>query len=107
MRSPEDDRSRESTMVRRGKAAFSLTDMSQFVRELQERPLPKLLEDLPGLLELPEAKFALVSLAMGKRMRSSALDKSAIEEQLQTLRRIGTASVRDRCAALLRPSSSS
>ena len=93
-------------MVRRGKAAFSLTDMSQFVRELQERPLSKLLEDLPGLLELPEAKFALVCLALGKRMRSSALDKSALDEQLQTLRRVGNAQVRDRCSALLRPSAS-
>jgi hypothetical protein len=102
----KDDPSRESTMVRRGKAAFSLTDMSQFVRELQERPLAKLIEDLPGLLELPESKFALVCLALGKRMRASPLDKNALEEQLHTLRRVSTAQVRDRCGALLRPSAS-
>jgi hypothetical protein len=96
---PKDD---DSTMVRRGKAAFSLTDMSKFVKDLQERPIGKLLEDLPGLLDLPEAKFALVSLALSKRMRGSAQDKVLIVEQLDALKRVGTALMRDRCAVVLK-----
>jgi hypothetical protein len=100
---PKDD---DSTMVRRGKAAFSLTDMSKFVKDLQDRPIAKLIDDLPGLLDLPEAKFALVSLALVKRMRASSDDKKVIVGQLETLKRVGTAMMRDRCSSLLKPEAS-
>jgi hypothetical protein len=96
---PHDD---DTTMVRRGKAAFSLTDMSRFVRELQDRHLPKLLSDLPGLMDLPDGKYSLVALALGKRMRTSSEEMEAIEEELQILKRVGNPQVRDRCSVLLK-----
>jgi hypothetical protein len=100
---PDDDDDPESTIVRHGKAAFSFAEMGKFVRELEARPLDRLLDDLQGLLELPEAKYALVSLAIGKRMRKSQEDRTALEPQLRALQRVGPPDVRKRCDDLLKP----
>lgn len=100
MSTHEDDS--ESTIVRHGKAAFSFTEMGRFVRELEARPLDRLVADLPGLLELPDAKYALVSLAVGKRMRKSAEDRTALEPQLRAIHRVGTADIKKRCDDLLK-----
>jgi hypothetical protein len=99
----DDDEDSESTIIRHGKAAFSFSEMGRFVRELEARPLARLLEDLPGLLELPDAKYALVSLAVGKRMRKSAEDRAALEPQLRALLRVGPPDVKKRCEDLLKP----
>ena len=99
----DDEDDSESTIVRHGKAAFSFSEMGRFVRELEARPLERLVADLPGLLELPEAKYALVSLAVGKRMRKSAEDRAALEPQLRQIVRVGTPEVRKRCEDLLKP----
>jgi len=98
----DDDEDSESTIVRHGKAAFSFSEMGRFVRELEARPLDRLLEDLAGLLELPDAKYALVSLAVGKRMRKSAEDRAALEPQLRALLRVGPPDVKKRCEELLK-----
>ena len=99
----DDDDDSESTIVRHGKAAFSFTEMGRFVRELEARPLERLLEDLGGLLELPDAKYALVSLAVGKRMRKSAEDRAALEPRLRALLRVAPAEIKKRCEDLLKP----
>jgi hypothetical protein len=100
MATDEDDS--ESTIVRHGKAAFSFSEMGRFVRELEARPLERLVADLPGLLELPDAKYALVSLAVGKRMRKSAEDRAALEPRLKGIHRVGSAEMKKRCEDLLK-----
>ena len=100
MSADEDDS--ESTIVRHGKAAFSFSEMGRFVRELEARPLERLLADLPGLLDLPDAKYALVSLAVGKRMRKSAEDRAALEPQLRAIHRVGSTDIKKRCDDLLK-----
>lgn len=102
----DDEDDSESTIVRHGKAAFSFSEMGKFVRELEARPLERLVADLPGLLELPEAKYALVSLAVGKRMRKSAEDRVALEPRLRgILRVVASPETRKRCEDLLKPPS--
>lgn len=96
-----DDDDPDSTIVRHGKDAFLLAEMGRFSRELQARPLAKLVEDLPGLLELPDSKYALVSFGVGKRMRASNEERVALEAQIRALLPGASALVRQRCEALL------
>lgn len=93
----------DTTIVRQGKEAFLFAEMGRFARELHTRPLAKLVEDLEGLLDLPDGKFALVSLAVGKRMRESDVEKMALTAQLRTLLSLGNPKVRERATGLLNP----
>src|SRR5688500_16818566 len=95
-----DDEDSESPIVRHGKAAFSFSEMGRFVRELEARPLDRLVADLPGLLELPDAKYALVSLAVSKRMRKSAEDRAALEPRLRGILRVANTDMKKRCEDL-------
>jgi hypothetical protein len=99
---PDDkDDDTDSTIVRRGKEAFLFAEMGRFAKELQERPLPKLLEDLPGLLELPESKYAIVAMTLKRRMRASDVDREAIVSQVGLLLPHVSAAQRARGEALL------
>src|SRR3954453_467601 len=93
----------ESTIVRRGKDAFLLAEMGRFARDLQARPLEKLVEDLPGLLELPDSKYAPVAMTVGKRMRVSTEERAALEAPLRVLQKTGSDVARKRADALLNP----
>jgi hypothetical protein len=97
----QDEEESDSTIVRSGKEAFRFAEMSQFVKQLQERPLQKLVDDLEGLMALPEAKYALVSLALSRRMRESPDARSALRARLEALKAAGDAQTRRRCEALL------
>ncbi|MGH9889569.1 MAG: hypothetical protein ACREBE_28815 [bacterium] len=97
----DDDSPSDTTIVRHGKEAFLLAEMGRFTRELQVRPLAKLVEDLPGLLALPESKYALVAMTLKKRMRSSDTEREAIASQLSLLVATSPPDVRARCEALL------
>jgi hypothetical protein len=99
----DDESDPESTIVRHGKAAFSFSEMGRFVRELEARPLERLVADLEGLLELPDAKYALVALAVGKRMRKSAEDRARLEPQIRALLRTASGETKKRCETLLKP----
>jgi hypothetical protein len=92
----------ETTMVRKGKAAFSLSEMGKFTKDLQTRPLPKLLADLPGLLKMPDSKYPLVAMALGKRMRASNEERTYIQMHLEDIRARANALVRERCDAILK-----
>jgi phosphoserine phosphatase len=72
----------DSTLVRRGVQAATLTEMAVFVDTLQGRPLDKLLAELPGLAALSEMKFSLARQVIRRRVRSlSRIDR----EQLRAL----------------------
>jgi hypothetical protein len=101
MAAGDDDSESSSTIVRRGQAAFSYSEMERFVRELEARPLDRLVADLPGLLELPEAKFGLVAMTVAKRMRLSSTERTALEQRLRECSRTAAAETRKRCESLL------
>ena len=68
----------DSTLIRRGVSAATFTDMADFVDSIQERPLDKLLNELPGLARLSQTKFSLARQAI--RRRAKSLDRPDLEQ---------------------------
>jgi hypothetical protein len=58
-----------STLIRRGVRATTVSDMTEFVATLEERPLDRLLADIPGLSLLSDTKFALARVVLRRRLR--------------------------------------
>ena len=71
----------DSTLIRRGLQATTISEMTRFVSTMEERPLDKLLVDLPGFALLSETKFSLARAVLRRRVR--ALDE-ADRQQLRT-----------------------
>ena len=63
----------DSTLIRRGRSALSVSEMVAYVDMLEARPLLKLLEELPELAQLSEAKFALATKTLRRRFRGESL----------------------------------
>ena len=59
----------DSTLIRRGTQAATLSDMAEFVATIETRPLDKLLSDLPGIAQLSETKFSLAKQVLRRRLR--------------------------------------
>lgn len=59
----------DSTLIRRGVQATTISDMSHFVATMEDRPLEKLLGDLPGFALLSETKFSLARAVLRRRVR--------------------------------------
>lgn len=94
-----------STLVRSAKSALTFTEMAAFVHDLEARPLPRLLADLPGLLALPEAKFALVVMVLRRKTRPESPELTSLLARIDELRsRADDALVRDRCEQFLEAS---
>lgn len=69
----------DSTLIRRGFHAATLTDMTEFVATLEQRPLDKLLAELPGLAGLSNTKFDLSRQVIRRRARTlSALEREQL-----------------------------
>lgn len=62
----------DSTLIRRGRSALTFWDMAQFADTLSNRPLAKLLEELPDLARLSPAKFNLATITLRRRFRGEA-----------------------------------
>lgn len=60
----------DSTLIRRGVTASTFNDMADFVESIQQRPLDKLLTELPALAELSSTKFSLARQAFRRRART-------------------------------------
>jgi cob(I)alamin adenosyltransferase len=70
----------DSTLIRSGIQATTISELSQFVATMEKRPLDRLLEDLPGLASLSNSKFDLARSVLRRRAR----DLAPVErEQLQ------------------------
>src|SRR5204862_6123814 len=63
----------DSTLIRRGRSALSVSELVTFVETLGARPLMTLLEELPGLARLSEAAFALATKTLRRRFRGESL----------------------------------
>jgi hypothetical protein len=72
----------DSTLIRRGLQATTITEMTHFVATMEERPLDKLLGDLPGFALFSETKFSLARAVLRRRIKD--LDAVA-REQLRVL----------------------
>jgi hypothetical protein len=72
----------DSTLIRHGLQATTISDMTRFVATMDQRPLDKLLQDLPGFALFSETKFSLARAVLRRRMKElSAIDR----EQLRVL----------------------
>lgn len=60
----------DTTLVRRGVSAATFREMEDFVETIEQRPLDKLLSDLPGLAELSSTKFSLARQIIRRRART-------------------------------------
>src|SRR6185295_7121169 len=59
----------DSTLIRHGLQATTITEMTRFVSLMEERPLDKLLSELPGFALLSETKFSLARAVLRRRAR--------------------------------------
>lgn len=57
-----------STLVRHGTDAETLREMVEFVEEIEQRPLRKLVRDLEGLASLSDRKFELATHVVKRRL---------------------------------------
>lgn len=75
----------ESTLIRRGRSALSASEMVTFAQTVHDRPISKLLEELPELARLSDTKFNLATNVLRRRLQSTD------PEQQSELRKIGMA----------------
>lgn len=59
----------DSTLIRRGSQAATLSEMVEFVTTIEQRPIGRLLEELPGIASLSEQKFNLARKVIRRRLR--------------------------------------
>jgi hypothetical protein len=68
----EDNEEYSTTLIRVGNEAATFREMVEFADMLEQRPVLKLLEDLPGLALMSEAKFNLATQILRRRFRHEA-----------------------------------
>jgi len=91
-----------STLVRSGKSALTFTEMATFVRELEARPPARFLQDLPGLVALPDGQYGLVTMVLRKKIRQESAERPALVARLKQLQaQSDDPAVRARCKLLL------
>ncbi|HEX7151741.1 MAG TPA: hypothetical protein VF618_09660 [Thermoanaerobaculia bacterium] len=60
----------DSTLIRRGINAATFQEMAEFAHTLEDRPLDKLLGDLPGFARFSETKFNLARQVLRRRVKT-------------------------------------
>lgn len=60
----------DSTLIRRGSDAATISELEDFVHLLQDRKVDKLLSELPAIAELSETKFNLARQVIRRRTRT-------------------------------------
>jgi len=74
-----------SSVVMKAIDATTFSDMESFVKDLESRPIERLLKDLPNLAKLPPAKVSLVSYVIsGKYRQADAATRAMIKESIQS-----------------------
>jgi hypothetical protein len=69
----------DSTLIRRGLQATTISEMTRFVATMEERPLDKLLSDLPGFAHFSETKFSLARAVFRRRFKElSEIDRAQL-----------------------------
>ncbi len=94
-----------STLVQSGKNALTFTEMQAFVKDIEARPTARLIDDLPGLMALHDAKYQLVVMVLRKKTRPDVAERPALLERLDDLQKNAEDStVRSRARAFLEKS---
>ena len=70
----------DSTLIRRAVTAATFNEMAQFASTVENRPLDKLLAELPVIAALSDMKFSLARQVIRRRVRELA---EADREQLR------------------------
>lgn len=65
----------DSTLIRRGRTAVSFADMVAFAQTVHDRPIDKLLEELPQIARLSDTKFNLATNVLRRRFCSESEDE--------------------------------
>lgn len=72
-----------SSVVLRGIDARTFSEMESFVKDLEQRPVERLLRDLPELAELSPTKVSLISYVIhGKYRASEAEERDRMRESV-------------------------
>ena len=72
-----------SSVVIRGIDARTFSEMESFVKDLEARPIERLLRDLPQLADLPMTKVSLVSYVMYTKFRAAdAAERTRMRESV-------------------------
>lgn len=92
-----------SSVVMKAIDATTFTDMESFVKDLESRPIDRLLKDLPDLAALPPAKVSLVSYVIsGKYRQADPATRTMMKESIQsTLSRMDIGERRERVSQML------
>lgn len=73
----------DSSVVLRGIDARTFSEMESFVKDLEARPVERLLRDLAHLAELPQTKVSLVSYVMYSKFRAAeAAERQRMRESV-------------------------
>jgi hypothetical protein len=93
----------DSSVVLRGIDARTFSEMESFVKDLEARPVERLLRDLGHLAELPQTKVSLVSYVMYTKFRAAeAAEKQRMRESVAvTFESLLPGEVKDRVAQIL------
>jgi hypothetical protein len=62
----------DTTLIRSGMHATTISELSHFVAAIELRPLDRLLEELPGFAKLSNSKFDLARAVLSRRVRALA-----------------------------------
>jgi hypothetical protein len=93
-----------SSVVLRGIDARTFTEMESFVKDLEARPVERLLRDLPELAALPETKVSLVSYVISTKYRAAEpAEKQRMRESIAaTFEQLAPGEVQERIGQILR-----
>jgi hypothetical protein len=92
-----------SSVVLKGIDARTFTEMESFVKDLEARPVERLLRDLPELCDLPSTKVSLVSYVLaGKYRASEPEERQRMRESVAaTVESLPAGETRERVGAIL------
>jgi predicted homoserine dehydrogenase-like protein len=93
----------DSSVVLRGIDARTFSEMESFVKDLEARPVERLLRDLAHLAELPQTKVSLVSYVMYSKFRAAeAAEKNRMRESVAvTFEALTPGETKDRIGQIL------
>ena len=92
-----------SSVVLRGIDARTFTEMESFVKDLEARPVERLLRDLPELADLPMTKVSLVSYVIAAKFRAAeAEEREHMRESVaSTFEKLAPGEIKERIGVIL------
>lgn len=69
MESERNDKIPTSSVVMKAIDAKTFSELEAFVKDLEARPIERLLRDLPGLISLSESKASIISYVLATKFR--------------------------------------